>query len=164
MTRGEIVAVNPLHFLGVGSASCRVAVRTTPIVDDDVVILRATDGVQANPIEPLDDRPDGDIETGLLAHLARERCLERLAHFDGATRQAPLPFQRFVGALYEQHAVAIDDDRADRDDWAGGIVSAVIVHPIAFVRTRSPEPRDDQSFIPITFTTTRFFRCPSNSA
>ena len=72
--------------------------------------------IAADPVEHLDDRSNVDREPGLLAHFPRDRVLERLPHLDAAAGQAPLPLERRVSALDEQHAVAVEHDGTDADD------------------------------------------------
>ena len=95
-------------------------------------------------VENFDERPNVDVESGFFAHLACDRFSQRLADFDGAARKAPLPFERLVSTFHEHHAIAVHDHGTHTDDGPLGIPS--------------------QSSIPITFTTTRFLRRPSNSA
>ena len=105
-------------------------------------------GVETDPIQHLDDRPDFDVEAGLFPDLAAHRLGERLADFHCAARQAPLALERFVRPPHEQHPAAVDDNPADADDGTFGKLSH----------------RAEARYSPITLTTTRFFRWPSNSA
>jgi len=99
-----------------------------------------------NPINDLDDRSHFDGDSGFLADFADERLAQRLADFNRAAWEAPFAFERLVGAAREEDAIAVNDDGADADDGPLG-------------------ERARQYFqAPITFTTTRFFRWPSNSA
>ena len=95
-----------------------------------------------NAVQDVDDRSDLDVEARLLANLPPNRRFQRLADVDRPAGHAPLALERLVCAFHQQHAVAIEHNRAHADD--------------------GPLGADPQ--IPITFTTTRFFRCPSNSA
>jgi hypothetical protein len=106
---------------------------------------RVRDVVPGDAIEDLDDRTDFDFEPGFLEHLARHRRFEGFPELDRPAGNAPLAGQRIVLALDDQDAPVLDDNRTDADERAIGIL-APVVHS------------------PITFTTTRFCRCPSNSA
>jgi hypothetical protein len=68
-------------------------------------------------IEHLDDRADADRQAGLFQQLAGDRRFERFANFHTATRQTPLPLERFVCALDEHHTLAgVQDHGAHADD------------------------------------------------
>ncbi len=106
------------------------------------MIFGAAGGIATDAVEDVDDRSDDDVERRFLADFARQRSLEALADLHGAARQAPVAFQRLLPSLDQQHAIAVEDHGADGDD-----------RPVRVV----PQ-------IPMTFTTTRFLRRPSNSA
>src|SRR5262249_17639826 len=112
----EIAALRPRCVGCVGCTAESAARRTAQIVNQHVVITHAAVGIDADTIEHVDHRADFDVETGLFAHLARDRGLERFADFDSTSRQTPLALQRFVAATDEQHAVAVENPRADTDD------------------------------------------------
>ena len=75
-------------------------------------------GVDAQAIEDVDDRPDFHLQTCLFLHFTGNRRVKCLAKFDGATGQAPLALERFVGAAHQQNAAAVNDHRADAEDRA----------------------------------------------
>src|SRR5215510_9501590 len=106
----------PLDFFGIRATHRRPASHTAQIVDDDEVILDTIGRVPADPIEHFDDGSDTHVKAGLLANLADQSGLERLAHFHRAARQAPFALQRLMSALDEQHALAVNDHGADTDD------------------------------------------------
>ena len=106
------------------------------------MILDAAVGRTLNPVEDLDDRTGFDVQAGLLPDFAHHGVPKRLADLDDTARETPLALQRRLPALDEQDTIAVDDDRADADD-----------RPIR----KCPHS-------PMTLTTTRFLRRPSNSA
>ena len=103
----------------------------------DAIVRRAIDA-----IEDFDKRTDSDTETGFLPHLAYDRSLERLAELDCAAGQTPFALERRVCSLHEEDSIAVKNHGTDANDRL----------------------RREISHVPITFTTTRFFRWPSNSA
>ena len=108
------------------------------------MLLHAPARVQHVPIEVVDDGADLDDEARLFEHFPGARPRQRLTEFHAAARQVPLALQRLVPALHENDLALDQHDRADADDWSIRIVP--------------------QRYAPITLTTTRFFRWPSNSA
>ena len=118
--------------------------RPAQIVDEHEVIKDAALLVSRDPIEYFNHRTDLDGEAGFLGHLPSDTRFERLAGLDRAAGNAPLPGQRLEAALHQHHAALVHDDRADADMRTIGI--RAVAHS------------------PITLTTTRFLRWPSNSA
>jgi hypothetical protein len=95
------------------------ATRAAQIVDDHEVMLDAAVGSAVHAIEHLHNRSDRHLETGFFEYLARDRILERLAELHATAREAPLAFERFMTALDEQNALAVEDDSSDAHDWTG---------------------------------------------
>jgi hypothetical protein len=102
-------------------------------------------------VEHFDDLADLDVEPGFLAHLPREARFERFTEFKGAARQAPAAGQWLEPALHQDDATTlVYDDGAHADDGTLRILARVdpgLAHGS-----------------PMTFTTTRLRRWPSNSA
>ena len=86
------------------------------------MILGAPGGIAPDAVEHFNDGTHDDVERRLLAYLARERGFERLAELDDAARQAPFTLERFLPALHEQDAIAVEDDGADGDDRPVGVL------------------------------------------
>ena len=120
----------------------------TEIVDEHEVIPNTTLLVQHDAIEDLDDGTHLNVQARLLSHLTRHASFERLTQLQCAARQTPMPRQWLVPALDEHDPSGIDDDRANPHDRALGVLTSV----------------GAGRHSPMTFTTTRFRRCPSNSA
>jgi len=80
------------------------------------VILDAAVGAAFDALEDLHDRTNGDLQPGLFQHLARQRLLERFTELHAAAGQAPFPFERFVSALDQQDAIAVQNHGADAND------------------------------------------------
>ena len=76
----------------------------------------STGRIVCNPIEHVDDWTHVHVEAGFLLHFTDNSPLKRFAELDPSAWQAPLPFQRFVRAFDEQHAIAIEDHRPDAED------------------------------------------------
>lgn len=86
---------------------------------------------------------DRDHESGLFEYFSRAGFFQRLPELDPAARQVPLPSERFVRALHQDNAAVDEHDGADAEH-----------RPVRICACQ----------LPITLTTTRFLRCPSNSA
>src|SRR5688500_8881344 len=63
--------------------------------------------IEQNPIEDLDERTDIDVKAGLFQDLARDAGFERLTKLEHAAGEAPLPGERLVLALHEQHLAGV---------------------------------------------------------
>ncbi len=138
------------RFFGVRCALQRAPERPAEEVNEDIVKLDSPVRVVPNAIQDVDDGADLDVEARFLAHFPANRLFERLADIDRAARKAPLAFERLIRSLHEQHAVAVEDNGTHAHDRPFGVAPQIL---------RSSNPQ-----IPMTFTTTRFFRWPSNSA
>jgi len=125
----EIPDGDPFERLRVGRARCLPSNWTADEVDQHVVVPRAALGVEADAFERRDRAADFDLETRLFAHFARDGRLERFSSFDGAAGDAPFAFERFASAPYEQHAIAVQDHRADTDDRTRRIFAIVSHEP-----------------------------------
>jgi hypothetical protein len=133
------------HRLGdVGSCAQLAADRPAQVVDEHEVVDDAALIIVCDAVEHFNDGTDFDGESCFLGHLARHARLERLAGFDRAARNAPLSGQRIEPALHQHDAALVHDDRANANVRTIGI--RAVAHS------------------PITLTTTRFLRWPSNSA
>ena len=139
---GHLRRGHPFGRFGIRGAGHDAAPDEATVIDDHIVILDASVVRTLDPIQDLDDGPRLDLEAGLFADFARHGLAERFADLDHAARQAPLALQRRLSALDEEHPIAVDDDRANADD----------------------RPLRKRSHSPMTLTTTRFLRRPSNSA
>ena len=139
--RAKLPNRHPSRIVGIRCTGKLATAAVAQKVDDDEVVLDTAVGCAPDAIQHFHKRSDPHDEAGLFEHLTCDGLLEGLAQLHPAPGQAPLTLQRFVAALDEEHAIAIEDDRADADDW----------------------PRLARQ-TPITFTTTRFLRRPSNSA
>ena len=113
------------------------------IVDDHEVILDTAVRQPVNPIHDFDKAPDEDVEPRFLADLPHNRSFQGLASLNGATRQTPFTLKRRMAAPHEENAAGVEDDRANTEH-----------RPL----------RKGARHSPITLTTTRFLRWPSNSA
>ena len=113
------------------------------IVEQYKVILDLLIGSAMDAVEHFDERPDADVEAGLLPNLTGDGFRQRLTDFDRTARQTPFPLEWFMRASHEHDTVGVHNDRTDADN-----------RPL----------RKLTHYTPITFTTTRFRRCPSNSA
>ena len=114
--------------------------------------------VAGDAVEDIHDGPDVDVQAGLLFHLPRETFRERFADLQRAARKAPPPGQRLETALDEQHAPVDEHHAADADNRPRRVFPP---------RRRAVGSRCAVAschYCPITFTTTRFLRWPSNSA
>ena len=145
-------AATATHVTSLGVGAAATSVRRSACRDN----RRARSGSATRPsgssadaIEHVDDRSDVDGEAGLFAHLARDGGLERLAAFDRAAGQAPFALERLVRAPARAARVRRPRQRRRRRRSAA--------RELRIVRSSSRA----QSH---TFTTTRFFRWPSNSA
>src|SRR5260370_20899088 len=78
--------------------------------------------VAVDDVERGQDRDRLDLEPGLFAELARDRCEDGLAEFLDAAREAPFPDARRAGALHQEHASGAADDAENADDGPGGVV------------------------------------------
>src|SRR3546814_2551281 len=73
-------------------------------------------------VHHVDQRADLDVDAGLLCHLAPRGRRDALAQTLPATGQRPLALARRLAATDQQDAVALEDDDADADERAVGIV------------------------------------------
>src|SRR5262249_10981240 len=130
------------RLVNIGGGRERSGDWTAEIIDDHVMELDTSITGVANAVNNVNDGAGVHLESCLFAHLPDDGVFQPFAQLDDAARQAPRPLERLVPAFHEEHAVAVNDHRADADDRT--------------VRKASHTP--------ITFTTTRFRRSPSNSA
>src|ERR1043166_8702722 len=142
----ELADRHPLELVGIRRARRRAAGRTADEIDQHVVIVRAPLAIQSDAIEHGNNTADFDFEPCFFANFSRNGGLERFARFDGAAWNTPLALERLPSPSYEEHQIAVQDDRADTHDRPRRVF-AIISHQV-----------------PRILTTTRFFRWPSNSA
>src|ERR1700730_6427148 len=164
---GQFVGPHPLHIVRVGAGYEVIASGTAEVVDDDEVILDAAIGRMVDAVEHFDDRSHFDCEACLLEHLARHGCLERLAELHATAGEAPFADERLVSAPGQQHpAPWIEHNGADADEGPIGKLPPFLTSSLPHFLTSSLPHFLTSSLlqIPMTLTTTRFFRWPSNSA
>src|SRR3954470_20476565 len=135
MISGQIGNLRPYCGVHIASRLQRATHRPAQVVHQDVVILHPPVNITRNPIEHLDDRTDIDEQAGLFAHFARDARLERLTGFYRPARETPLPRQRFEPATHEDDARALDNDGADADEGAIGILPVHCYSPITLTTT-----------------------------
>jgi len=129
------------------AARRRCAAHAAQVIDQDKVVPDTPGVVEQNAIEHLDHRADVHHQPGFLQHFPRAGLFERLAELHAAAWEIPRAFERLVGALHEHDPAVDENHRPDADD-----------------RTIRIAPVSRHGQAPITFTMTRFLRCPSNSA
>jgi len=150
--------------------------RVAKVVDDHEVILDAPILGALNTVEHVDHGSNLDDQAGFFENFSRDRRLERLAELHAAAGQTPFAFERFMRAPGQQDvAVTVEHDGADADNRSIGKLPHIVTSSHPHILTSllphiltSSHPYFLTSLllpqIPITFTTTRFFRWPSNSA
>jgi len=74
-------------------------------------------------IEDVEDFASFDLQAGFLADFAGTAMAKGFADFKGATGDGPLALERFGAALHDGDTALMDDDRADTNDGAVGIVA-----------------------------------------
>jgi secondary thiamine-phosphate synthase enzyme len=79
--------------------------------------------IAMHAIERFDNRPDLDVESGLLADLPPCRVSQRFAEIKQAPGERPLTFPRLVGPPHDQSPAVPHHDRADANDWMCGVFS-----------------------------------------
>ena len=115
-----------------------------------------------NALEHVDDRPHIYVEPGLLAHLAPHCVGKRFSQLNPPARNRPLPLVWVIRTLDDNRFIASDNHRAHADN---GSIGKFVSHLPHLLHRRSVTAADALlSHSPMTLTTTRFFRCPSNSA
>src|SRR4029453_7335375 len=93
----------------------------------DEVITRFPGLGDRDPIEDLDHGSDAHDESGFLQNLTRDRRLERLAQFERAAGQTPLPRQRLRSSFDEYNpAFVTEHDGADADDRLGRVLAGCL--------------------------------------
>src|SRR3989449_10629081 len=88
------------------------------------MILAPPGGIAGDAVHHAGDTRHGDREPASLGAPPQPGVPWRLAGVDEAAGQAPLAEGRGPAALDEQHAVAVEADRADADARLGGILAA----------------------------------------
>ena len=78
----------------------------------DHVVVAITDA-----FDDLGERPDLDLEPGLLANLARDRGRHELARLDPPAGHRPRANTWRLASLNDEHAFGREHDRADGDLW-----------------------------------------------
>src|SRR5205085_10068867 len=65
-----------------------------------------------DPLEDLDHAPRMNLQACFFENLATHAFLQPLAGFEHAAGKRPVSFERRPAALNQQHAIAIENDRA----------------------------------------------------
>ena len=87
------------------------------VIHQHVVIFGATGGIEDNALEDFDQAEDLDFQSGLFADFAPQRLFETFAGFHRAAGQRPVVFQWLAAAFDQKNPVAVEDQRADAEDW-----------------------------------------------
>src|SRR5216117_4166925 len=85
------------------------------------MILDPSIGIAGDTVHNPGDTGHGDREPAFLGDLPHHGVARRLAEVDEAAGQAPLAQGRRPAALDEEHAVAVEDDRANADAGLGRV-------------------------------------------
>src|SRR2546430_15838032 len=88
------------------------------------MILDPSIAIAGAPVHDAGHVGHGDREPALFRDFTSHRVTCRLAQVDLAAGQAPLAQGRRAPALDEQHAVAMEDDRADADPRVVRVLAA----------------------------------------
>src|SRR2546429_4997579 len=88
------------------------------------MILDPSIGIAGDPVHDAGHVRHGDREPALFRDFTHHRVACRLAQVDQTAGQAPLAQGRRPPALDEQHAVAMEDDRADADPRVVRVLAA----------------------------------------
>ena len=105
-------------------------------VDQGVVVLHGAGLIAGDGVDNVDEAADRDLDAGLLRDLAARGGGDRFAEPLTPAGQRPLALARRLAAADQQHAVALEDDDADADQRAVGIV----VHRQAALSPPRPAP------------------------
>lgn len=97
----------------------------TEIVNDDVVVFGAALEVGHDALEDGGDGGGADAKTCFFKDFADNGGFKALSRLDEAAGEGPPAFQRGLAALNEEDFVPAEDDGADSQQWARGVVAGV---------------------------------------
>lgn len=93
------------------------------VIDDDVVVFGAAVDIGHDAFEDGGDGGGADEESGFFEDFADDGGFEAFTGFDEAAGEGPPAFERGFAALNEEDFFATEDDGADAEEGAGGIVA-----------------------------------------
>ena len=113
---GQAPGVGPADFCRIRAESRLPASNAAHVIDDNVVIFDAPVAGALHALDNVDDRSHFDAQTGLLPHFPDEGRFERFPELHAAAWQAPLTLEGSVPTLHEQHAITVNDHRANANN------------------------------------------------